>query len=51
LLEHVEDDVQAPFRYADAGVGNLKLEILVDARGYSQGAAFGKLDRIVGRPY
>jgi hypothetical protein len=30
---------------------NSKFEILVDARGYSHGAAFGKLDRIVGRPY
>src|SRR6266508_3874092 len=47
LLEHVEDDRQAPFRYAGAGVGNLKLEILVDARGNSHGAAFGKLDRVV----
>ena len=40
LLEHVEDDRQALFAYADAGVQNLELKISVDVRGYSHGAAF-----------
>ena len=47
LLEFVEDDRQAPFGYADASVQNLELKISVDVRGYSHGAAFGKLDGIV----
>jgi hypothetical protein len=47
LLEHVEDEGQALFGYANAGIRNLEHEIFIDPRGYTHGAAFGKFDGIV----